>query len=253
MPIPPESRARLLIATKEAAAAFVEDMAHIRELRAHEGKLPGQIRLLSGVLRRLLVDNDLRSIAPPRIGPLSICAPDNGGIYRAARKQPVFMFASGGVTVFQCNFRAIVGGVGCEFVHEKDYDQSKTVHIGIDGFLNQNVLALNNEWLSRRHVVKYVANVASGVHSSSPQSNEEKLLSRLRAGFKFQSHEAGGAKIGVNGAAFSNIDSQVPFRWSPNEVDIVLIELLAAAHFLSISPDIQKLETLITSEFGSER
>jgi hypothetical protein len=60
MAIPPEKKAQLLQATREAAAAFVEDMACIRETLARADKItPGEIRRLSAILRRLLVDADL--------------------------------------------------------------------------------------------------------------------------------------------------------------------------------------------------
>ncbi len=249
MPISPETRERLLVATKEAAAALVEDMAHIREVLAREEIIPREIRLLSGVLRRLLVDNDLRSIAPPRIGPVSILAPDNSAIYHAARKQPVFLFASGGITVLKCEFRAIVGIPGKKFVHDPDFDKTKTIHLSMDGFLNQNVLALDNQWANRRHVIKYIANVASGVHSSAASLPDEKLLTRIRRCIKWSAY-GGGAKIDVDYAAFPDVNSDLPFKWSSTAIDFVLIELLAAAHFLSISPDIQALESFILAELG---
>lgn len=109
MPISPEHQARLLLATREAASTFVEDMGYVRETVAKADKITAQeLRRLSAVLRRLLIDSDLRSIAPPRIGRLSLLVPDNEPIYRAARKQAVGMFQSGGIHVFNNEVRAIV-------------------------------------------------------------------------------------------------------------------------------------------------
>jgi hypothetical protein len=63
MPISSEKKAKLLLATSEAAAAFVEDMGYIRETLAKADRTtPGEIRRLSAVLRRLLIHHDLRSI-----------------------------------------------------------------------------------------------------------------------------------------------------------------------------------------------
>jgi hypothetical protein len=243
-----EERARLLDATKEAAAAFVEDMTHIRETLAEQDQLPGRLRRLSAVLRRLLVDNDLRSISPPRVGPVSLLVPDNNPIYHAARRQRLSLFASGGVTVFNCEFRALVGGVGRDFVIDPPFDRRVLTTVSLDGFMSQRVLALNEEWVTRRQVVKYVANNASGVHSGSTQSAEDILLSRIRSYLKFAAHD-GGAKIGVNYDAY-RISQAPPFVWTPEAVDLVLVELLAAAHFLSSSPDIHSLESAIHKEFG---
>jgi hypothetical protein len=249
MPISPENRERLLVASKGAAAAFVEDMAHIREVLAHEEVAPRHIRLLSGVLRRLLVDNDLRTIAPPRTGAVDILAPDNSAIYRAARKQPPFLFLSGGITVFNTEFRALGGPAGKSFVLEPEFDKSKTVALGIDGFLSQNVLAMNNEWANRRHVIKYIANIASGVHSSSPTFPNEQLLNRIRKYMRC-SKSGNGVKIEVDHFAPADIDSSISFKWSATAIDFVLIELLSAAHFLSISPGIKTLESFILSELS---
>ena len=139
MSISPETTARLLLATREAAAAFLEDMAHIRGVLAKQKQTPGEIRLLSGILRRLTVDNDLRSIAPPRIGAISLIAPDNTSVYHAARKQPLSIFVSGGIKVFDCECRAIVGGVGKDFMLDADFDRKRMTTLSLDGFLSQNV------------------------------------------------------------------------------------------------------------------
>jgi lysozyme family protein len=49
-----------------------------------------------------------------------------------------------------------------------------------------------------------------------------------------------------------NIDALLPtappFRYEPDAIDPVLVEVLATAHFLSISPDLQRLESVIRAE-----
>jgi hypothetical protein len=243
-----ETLARMLLATKEAAAALVEDMSHIREMLALRDHPPGQIRLLSGVLHRLLVDNDLRSIAPPRIGSLSLFAPDNNPVYHAARKQPLSLFVSGGISVFNCEFRAVTGGIGRDFIIPEPFDRVARISLPLDSFLAQKVIAFDNNWFSRQQIIKYVAHIASGVHSSRPESPEDALLSRLRSYLKFSAHN-GGAKIAVNYASYLS-KTPVEFLWVRDSIDVVLIELLSAAHFLSISPCIIGLETHIKTEFG---
>jgi hypothetical protein len=66
----PEIVKELKLATRDAAAAFVEDMPHIREVLNRVNPDRGELRRLSNPLRRLLIDNggDLRDIAAPRIG-----------------------------------------------------------------------------------------------------------------------------------------------------------------------------------------
>ena len=141
MTISPERKAKLLEATREAAAAFVEDMAYIRETLARADRTtPGELRRLSAILRRLLIEDDLRSIAPPRIGSFSLLVPDNDAIYRAARKQSVRLFESGGINVFNNEIRAVVTGMRGAIALDPAFDKHKTIAVSQDSFLNQKVL-----------------------------------------------------------------------------------------------------------------
>jgi hypothetical protein len=255
MPISPESRARLLLASREAASTFVEDMGYIRETAAKADKItPGELRRLSAVLRRLVIDNDLRSIAPPRIGRLFLLVPDNDPIYHAARKQIVGIFQSGGLHVFNNEVRAIAANRTGNLSVDPAFDKTKTTSVSLDGFINQKVLAHNNEWVTRGQVIKYIANSSSGVHSkstklSSPPEAFEVVLSRLRKCLGFTKEGDTGLKITVDWVAFAGFHS-FDFKWMPDAIDSVLIELLCAAHFLAISPCIHSLELAIHKEFG---
>jgi hypothetical protein len=258
MPIPSEKKAKLLVATSEAAVAFVEDMGHIRDTLAKADRTtPGEIRRLSAVLRRLLIHHDLRSISSPRIGALSFLVPDNNPIYHAARKQSVRIFLSGGISVFNNEVRAIVTSLTGDFRLDPTFDKTKTATVTLDGFLDQKVLAHNNKWATRGQVIKYIANKSSGVHSKSTNDSStpedfEILLSILRKCFKFTKQGDTGIKISVDWSAFGGIDSS-SFTWTPDSIDGVLIELLCAAHFLSVSPDVHSLEFAIHKEFGFHR
>ncbi len=255
MPISSENRTRLLLATREAASTFVEDMGYIRETVAKADKItPGELRRLSAVLRRLVIDNDLRSIAPPRIGRLSLLVPDNDPIYHAARKQPVGIFQSGGLHIFNNEVRAIATNRAGQLALEPNFDKTKTVAVSLDGFINQRVLAHNNEWATRGQVIKYIANSSSGVHSkstkvSSPPEAFETILSRLRKCLRFTKEGDTGIKITVDWVALAGFHS-FDFKWMPESIDSVLIELLCAGHFLAISPDIHSLELAVHREFG---
>jgi hypothetical protein len=256
MAISPENKARLLLVTHEAAAALVEDMTYIRETLARADRItPGELRRLSATLRRLLIDNDLRSIAPPRIGSLSLLVPDNDAIYTAARKQPVRMFESGGIHIFNNEFRALLAGYNGGIDLGTGFDKSKTILVSQDGFLNQKVLAHNNNWITRRQVIKYVANTSAGAHSKSTSVRSKKpedyeiILSVLRKALRFTKNGDKGLKIDVDWAAYGG-NASATFVWTPTSINSVLVELLCAAHFLAQSPDIHSLELEIHKEFG---
>src|SRR5207248_2538610 len=81
LPLSPEQRAQMLVRSREAANAFVDDLSEIRRVLAMEGASIADIRRLSVVLRRLLVDRDLAVVAAPRIGRITLLTPDNKPIY----------------------------------------------------------------------------------------------------------------------------------------------------------------------------
>jgi hypothetical protein len=245
----PEVREKLLSATREAAAAFIEDMPHIREIVNKANPDRGELRRLSGVLRRLLIDKggDLKDIAAPRIGRFTLLSPDNKPVFKAARKRPYEFFGSAGVAACGIYFRAAVVEKGSNAHRLENFDPDRTVALGHDNFLSQDVLCLQGKWITRRDAIKYIANIASGVHSGIVKTETEKAIARIRKSATY--------KAIPNAANFTfNIDAlypnEPPFQYAPDAIDPVLVELLAAAHFLELSPDIRRLETDIRAELG---
>jgi hypothetical protein len=102
-----EQKTKLLATTKPAAAAFLEDMEYIRDVIARIETSRGELRRLSGVLRRFLVEGDISKIAAPRLGRVKLLAPDNKPFYDAERHLWFPFFASGGATVFGLKMGAI--------------------------------------------------------------------------------------------------------------------------------------------------
>jgi hypothetical protein len=99
MPLSADQREERLLSTKEAAAAFLDDMQYVREIVAKNDPSNAEIRRLSVILRRVLVERDLAAIASPRLGRVELLGPDNAPAYKAADKAPLFFFASGRATV----------------------------------------------------------------------------------------------------------------------------------------------------------
>lgn len=248
----PEERAQLIAATQGVASAFIEDMPHIRQVLNRTDPDKGEIRRLSNVLRRLLIDKggDLRDIAAPRIGKFTLLSPDIGPFYKSARKEPFVYFQSGNVSVFGISFAAILFEPGSQARKVDGYNPDATVALPMDNFLSQKVICLKGDWVTRRDVIKYVANVASGVHSGKPKEKEHHLLNRIRhvATLKMVTPPAGPPMpgFGLNLQALS--DAELPFSYDKNNIDPVLVELLAAADYLAKSPDLLKLETVVTEE-----
>jgi len=258
----PERSQQLLAATREAAAAFVEDMPHICELLNKTNLDRGDPRRLSNILRRLLIDNngDLRDIAAPRMGKVTIATPDNKPFYKLDEKQPYVFFGSGGATIFGVNLRAamqlrgsINPGPGEARAllpkFEPGFDGQGWIPLPIDSFLSQKVLCLKGRWVNRRDAIKYVANVGSGVHSGAPREEVEKLVAEIRRAATYSVANSAFAMT-FNQSNTSPFPILGQFKYQPDAIDPVLAEVLAAAHYLSVSPDIQKLVSLVKEELS---
>jgi hypothetical protein len=72
-------------------------MAHLREVLHKSVPERGELRRMSNVLRRILVEEDLKRISVPRLGKITITAWGNFSYYKAARAVPYIYFASCGV------------------------------------------------------------------------------------------------------------------------------------------------------------
>jgi hypothetical protein len=248
----PEARQQLLVATKSAAAAFIEDMAYFRDLLNRKEIKADEIRRSSGELRRLLIDNggDLEKIAPPRIGRVYISAPYNNPYYRAIERTPVAFFASGGVTLFGATFRTLILNAGTSMPRVTRFDPERTESVTIDQFLSQKVLSLKGRWVTRRLLIKYVANVAHGVHSGTAKDDNEKLVEQIRRVITCGAPPHA-ALIEFHTEALREQKETPAFRYEPKSIDIALVELLATMHFLAMSPGISELERVVSAELAT--
>ena len=240
MALSPKQLEEMLANTRESASAFLDDMQHIREIVAKDNPSSGEIRRLSSVLRRLLVERDIGIIANPRLGRVKLLAPDNTSAYHAERQMPFMFYMSG-------RARILGGWSGTIFAFDvkthRHLGQSRielpviiadgTVELRLDNFLTQRVLCYRGEWVSRQDVIKYVAQVASGVHSGAAKEQYELLLARIRSSSSLKIGPDGGIHVALF-AHGVDVD-ETKFSYTPDALDPVLIELLAAATFLAVS------------------
>jgi len=128
------------------------------------------------------------------------------------------------------------------------FDPDKTVPLRLDNFLAQRVLCYDNKWVSRGDVIKYVANVASGVHSGTPKPKDKQaadLLDQMRSNVSYSANPIVSIRIGPKATVPAS-----NFSYSPNDIDPALMELLATIHYLMQSKDVEKLEAIIKVELG---
>src|SRR3954453_15394562 len=156
----------MIRATHDAASAMIDDLQYMRETFSKPAPTAGDLRRMSGVLRRLLIDNggDLPKIGPPRIGRIELLSLDTLPLERANRKQPWHFLVLGKALLFRAGIGNIAVHREIDSVMPSDFDRNKIISLSLDGFLTQKVMCFQGEWASRAETIKYVANVAHGVH-----------------------------------------------------------------------------------------
>jgi hypothetical protein len=245
MALSPEHRAKLQAESREATVAFVKDMPHIRGV-SRAGPIGAELSLLSNVLCRLLIDKGrtVTDLAAPRTGRMLLVAPDNKPIYRSGKKQPFAFFGSAGVRMYGFTIRAGMVEHGTKSRELENFDPGRTIQLKMDSFLSQNVLCLGGVWISRRAVLKYVGDIGRA-HSDTPQDHNDRVLDRVR---RLVSYSIQGSAVSVTLHKDLFGAGELPFRETREAIDPVLLELLATAHFLAISPDLEDLEKVIQNE-----
>lgn len=231
----------LLERTRDAAAALVEDMHHIREI-AKEGA-PGpsraDMRRLSAVLRRLIVEDDLQRVANPRVGRLKIPASDTKTII-ALKPSAHLIVGNNGSRLIAGPMSRLPGNP----------DHNGRILINADSFRVQPTLCFRGMWVRRLDVIKYVANTLSGVHSNSRDigSNEYRILSAARACLTRTVNADGSTNVKLDNSLFSEVVASPTY--DPGSLDPVLLDLLFTAELLGKTEDIAQLESVIKAELG---
>lgn len=260
----PKDRQQRKAETKQAAAAFLDDIAHLRAIVKSDAPDPTLIRLSSNVLRRLLYNRELDLVAAPRIGKFHLLAPDHDEHAIARRDVDVVLFQSGSPLLFpmlqgfrvefaKTNTEQGTMGVTTPWKEKNPFDPN-TKLVRLDGFLSQRVICFRSQWANRREVIGYAAVCASGVHSKPPTKSVELMLARARFALRFtkQGDEpAAQLDFDVIGNPHHPPPEPVDFTYDQNRIDLVMVELLAASYYLCASPDVAKLETVIRAELGT--
>lgn len=252
----PEKIAELKAGSQEAAAAFIEDIPHVREIVTKESPSRAEIRRLSGILRRLLVERDIAAVSDPRLGKVKLIGPDNASAYKAEKKRPFLFYLTGGGKVLGWSGSIYALEAQRQFfpfsntVVMPEIAHGTTMEMRLDTFLNQRVICYRGEWASRNDVITYVANVASGVHSGTPKPSHPKheLLARARCAAYLKKQPDGTLHLELFPRGIDFDESS--FKYSPEAFDLVFVELVSAAAFLVQSPFVAELEKLVRSELG---
>jgi hypothetical protein len=254
MPLKPEQQASLRRRTIEAAAYFVEDIVWFRELLSRPTPSSSDIRRTSGMVRRLLLDGDLPAIAAPRTGRLMLRAPQLRDFQRLSREPVIFVgsgFQGHGVSVRSwCEFDGSLSVEDADIVKNAylamiGLQGTADVDLSIDNFLAQRVLRYEGFWQTRKDVLRYLAHIASGVHTGAPKSAEERALTRMRRAIRVTPD--GGIHVFPHGTPPRDDDE---FVYDPQSLDPVLVVTLDTMRIVAQSPVVIGLEAMVVQELA---
>ncbi len=234
--------------TATSAIALIDDLSFFRELLGRQVLTSGDIRRASAQLRRILVEDDLGKIASPRTGKVTVLAPNHLPFLDVNKAQKYLVFSLGHVSLLGVELAAvgaIDGTADDSTIRPQSYDQEARHSLALSAFLTQPSIAIDGEWYSRREIIKYAANVASGVHSGERLDPRQERLQKRRYAISFSGSESLTIRVVLQG-----LGDDVPDVVIQDGIDVVLLELLAAMSHLTSSPDVLKLEQSIKAEFG---
>jgi hypothetical protein len=233
-------RAEMRDATHEMASALADDLQHIRETAGQKAITPGEARRLSNELRRILIHGDLRKVAAPRVGRIALVAPDLQPLYRANEVKPFLFMMADSVNAMGTYYAAVAVEKG-EASPLPGFDPDGRVQLSVDTFLNQRIICHLGRWVSRADVIKYIANVASGVHTTDPSEAAHLQLQSIRRAVTVSAEE--GCSIITWNVPIAALEP--PLSTTFKRVDAALLALIGTAQHLTSSPAIIELEQII--------
>jgi hypothetical protein len=126
------------------------------------------------------------------------------------------------------------------------HDPNAFIEGTMDEFMAQPVIFSEGVWVTRREVIKYIANVKDGAHSGGGKAGLDHVkapleYARRRARIKAASGGFNVKMVEPTGAVFDPTN----FPYDAAAVDVVPLELLAAVHLTVRSPAVRALEEYI--------
>ena len=241
--------------TRNAALVLCDDLAHIRNIVSDTNVSASEIRRISALLRRMLIEGEIFKIAGPRIGKISIMSPDFDDIDLITPNANLHYLLIDNFYIFGSEFSIIY-----MITNKNDDAQIQTgIQEGLhelsskklSHFLKQKIAYYNGNWLNRSDFIKYVANIGHAVHSLNATDEKLQLIGSMRNRLKILREfdektndpiTTFESIIGDYNAVLSDI------HFNPNQIDIALLCLLSTCNCLVNSPDIKRLEQSILTD-----
>lgn len=236
---------------------FLGDLRNLSRLKDLIRPSQDEIRLHASIVRRLLLDGLLPSVAGSRKMPLNFLVPDVKPLLSAARSEPNSFFIVGGIDLFGLKKLEGIMVAGTRVSVRSDGTGLNRISMKLDGFLSQVTGYVNRKTITRRDIVSYISNKAGGVHYDMKPTNGlpaerlatiGQLRSRLGLGID-QGKVAVQVFLDMLDGKFVEEQSR-DFRFEPEYIDAIFLEFLSTAHFILESPDVKELQAAVMHDLA---
>jgi hypothetical protein len=233
----------LIKMTHAAAVALADDLKFVRESLSKTTPSSGDVRRLSGIIRRMLQDNQLQAVASPRVGRVTIAVPDNREVLDASRGD----FVSAGLArmfgheaLFEMMRRS-----------EKSQDAADNeIRLGggplpmralkTSALLSDPVARYNGVLITRGDFLKFVCYRDFGVHYGDSDKPKFDLIERVRNVLTFSRSQSGQMQITID-----DLGSEPP---PGSYMDLAHAHTFSTAYHVVHAADVLRLESCIEQE-----
>lgn len=245
-----EEKEAMRVATHEAAVAFLDDLNFMCRTLALPKPTAGDVRRLSVIIRRCLLDGQLQAVAAPRIGRIKLVVPDFEHWvtdvtfdFLTVGLPPLFGWKHGLFEFYRIDKIGVVKDDNSNFQLAPALPFPVRL-VNIEGLLSNRVVRLCGTLISRLDFLKFVCYQDFGVHYSGREEAVFELIRRIRYFLSFfvTDDDILGVAVG------DNYKATKPPKML---LDLAHAHTLATGYYMAISPDVARLAELIEAEVAS--
>lgn len=240
-------RSNLQRYTREAAIALLDDLEYMDEITKEPFPKKGDIRRLSAIIRRILIENDLQTVANPRIGSLRILY-DCCGLSKLSQLKEATYIAGGLPPIYGNPF-------GLCMVFEQPNDvayQNEEVFGSVDKFLAEVVFFVDGIAVNRGDLIKYVCYKEFGVHGNGKNSYEFSAIEKVKNCLLAYRDQNGEIKMQMSANPSETNSLKKELLKSNNIFTLPYVQIIGTIRYVLLSPDVINLMTFIRRELEFE-
>jgi len=237
-------KGKLRESTHEAALVLLDDLEFMRGTLAKKNPTAGDVRRVSVILRRLLLDGHLAAVGGPRLGRIKLIIPDNRAVFVSVVDPLVVV---GIAPMFQIPI-ALFGHLSVEEgalgvppnIKMQMPDLSiPGREVNIEGLLADNVARYRNQFVTRGDVLKFICYQAFAAHYAGREVDVSDIVRHFRFFVTFES---------MKGTICVTVNDPGTAKRSGVLMDFAHALTLSLGYYITQSPNVLALEALIKAE-----